>query len=221
MKTVYLVRHGESEANLGDTTLVQGETSPLTERGKGQARAIAERVARLQFDVLVASTAVRAQETARIIAEHTGHIDIETCSLMTERIIPQQLLGKERHSPEVQRMLETWGTAFFDDSVARTSDGENFVAIKQRAAEALAYLEGRPEQRILVVTHGFFLRVLLAYVMFGDALTAQECRQFLKATRTKNTGMTVLSHGLVAKHAIDPGEVRWLIRVFNDHAHLG
>ncbi|MEK9154175.1 MAG: phosphoglycerate mutase family protein [Patescibacteria group bacterium] len=37
MKTVYLVRHGESEANAGFPTY-QAETSKLTERGIAQAR---------------------------------------------------------------------------------------------------------------------------------------------------------------------------------------
>ena len=61
-----LVRHAESEANIGGRWQGQGD-SPLSERGKSQARALAERIARvgLQPDLVVCSDLRRASETAR------------------------------------------------------------------------------------------------------------------------------------------------------------
>lgn len=162
---------------------------------------------------------MRAQETAQTIAERTGHT-VDVTGLVTERIIPTGLVGEPRRSTEVRTVLEEWEKTIFSET-ERVGTGENFADIKARAKAALQYLQERPEQKLLVVTHGFFLRVLLSYVMFGDALTADEARHVIKFTSTENTGITVLTYGLVERHAVDPGEERWLIRVFNDHAHLG
>ncbi len=218
MKTVYLVRHGESEANV-DAPLFLGDESVLTEKGKQQARFIAERAAALSFDALIASPVHRAQETAHFIAERTGHV-FETCSLMAERVMPRELVGKRRDDPKAEATYEAWvGTLFDPDK--RVGEGENFDDLKRRAGEALRFLETRPERSLLIVTHGLFLRTILARVIFGDGLRPDELRHFIKATRTTNTGITILAHGAMRAFSGDSPESRWYIRVYNDHAHLG
>ena len=72
MKTVYFVRHGESEANTGEAPVFQGPTSLLTEKGKEQARFIAKRVSKLSFDAIISSPAVRTIATADAIREEVG-----------------------------------------------------------------------------------------------------------------------------------------------------
>src|SRR5688500_8103196 len=67
-----VVRHGETQYNVEQRIQGQGD-SPLTEAGRAQARAIAERLAREPFDLLVASDLGRAMDTARAIAERCGH----------------------------------------------------------------------------------------------------------------------------------------------------
>ena len=71
MKTIYFVRHGQSEGNV--SAVYQTVSSPLTEGGKRQARFIAERCSKLPIEAVVSSTQLRAKETASIIAEKTGH----------------------------------------------------------------------------------------------------------------------------------------------------
>jgi len=64
-KRVVLVRHGESEANVGE--LWQGATStPLTEAGQGQAELLRARLQHRQFDVVACSDLERALHTARL-----------------------------------------------------------------------------------------------------------------------------------------------------------
>lgn len=50
-KVVYLLRHGQSDANA--SPVFQGPDSPLSEQGRQQAQFIAERVRDIEFDVLV------------------------------------------------------------------------------------------------------------------------------------------------------------------------
>ena len=219
MKTVYFVRHGESEQNVGHQTYL-GEGSKLTERGREQARFIAERCKKLAFDVLIASTAVRAQETARFISEATGK-EIETNELFTERKAPQELLGRSTSDPEAKELEEEWMLSFFRDDV-RVASGENFGDLKARALEALKHVRTRPEEHILVATHGFFLHMVAALVALGEELTATEFNRMAPAVWIDNTGITRLEYRDQVFARIDKRRHKgWVLRVWNDHAHLG
>ena len=52
VKTVYFVRHGQSEDNVAP--VFQSPDSPLNEKGKKQADSIAQRISKLSFDALIA-----------------------------------------------------------------------------------------------------------------------------------------------------------------------
>lgn len=211
MKTVYLVRHGESEINIGDASTVLDEESGLSERGKEQAKAVAARCRKLSVDAIIASTQARARQTAHAIEEATG-LPITYSDLFIERQLPSAVRGKTRG--ESQQALMDWSDDFFTGK-------EQFRSIVDRAGEALAFLHEHPSPSLLVITHGFFLRTMLARLMFGEDLQVSDLRKFMRATRTDNTGITVLTYGTVPMHAVDPHEERWTIRVYNDHAHLG
>ena len=104
-KTIFLVRHGESEANVGD--YYKGEGAPLTRKGKKQAEFIAERVSRLPVDVLISSTMERAKETASFISRKIDK-SIEYTDLVVERRYPTALIGLKRHSKKGDTMWNDW-----------------------------------------------------------------------------------------------------------------
>lgn len=218
MKTVYLVRHGESEDNAG-THLVQGPETPLTKLGHEQARFIAERASKLEFEVIIASQMRRAQQTASHIAEKTGK-SIVTEPLIAERSMPTSVIGKPRDDLEVEKIMARREESMVDASI-RVEDAENFSDMSARAGRAMEYLAARPEKKILVVSHGIFLRTLVARIIFGESLTGEEFKKVLQAFRTTNTGLTLVEHkpkygGLAGLPAPE-----WTIRAWNDHAHLG
>ena len=65
--TILLVRHGETVDNARQ--IMQGQTQgELNERGREQARQVAERLAADPVDVIIASDLRRAIQTAEIIA---------------------------------------------------------------------------------------------------------------------------------------------------------
>lgn len=211
MKTVYLVRHGESTINFEHASTVLDDTSPLSPKGREQARAVAERCEKIHFDALIASPQVRARETAMIINEPL-QMPIVFSDLFTERVLPPHIAGKTR--AEAASAMQEWSEAHFQE-------GDIFRSFVQRAKDAFRFLDERSEQSILVVTHGFFLRTMLAHLLLGESLTPASLKQFIKGTRTENTGVTVLTYGAMARHAVDPGEERWMLQTYNDHAHLG
>ncbi len=219
MKTVYFVRHGESEANAG-REIYHGEATPLTEKGREQARFIAKRCAKLEAEVLIASTAVRAQQTASFIAESTG-LPVEVSGLFTERKQPPELMGRSRTDEDAIRLEHEWALTLLKDGV-RVGGGENFADLKARVLEGLRHLHERPEERILVVSHGFFLHMLVALVTLGESLTSAEFNRVAPAVWMDNTGLTRIEYRDQVFTRIDGERHRgWVLRVWNDHAHLG
>ena len=213
MKTVYFVRHGESEGNVA--LVFQSAESPLTENGLSQAKLIAERCARLPVDVVISSNMKRAAQTAETIAKEIGK-QVEFSDLFVERRRPDEIRGKHVDDPEIAEIRQALSENYQIDG-ARYSNEENFGDLKDRAEHALEFLENRKEDNILVVTHGLFLRILIARVIFGRELTGREGARFVEKTATKNTGITVISDDST-KHREDSP---WKLLTWNDHAHLG
>jgi|SRR3989344_503044 len=210
MKKVYIVRHGQSEGNISN--VYQPFESPLTPEGKKQAEYIAERVLRLPIDSIIASPQDRAKETAQIIAEKLNKT-IEFSDLFVERIKPSELSGRSHDDPAARKLAAEWNTALFASGV-KTGNGENFNEIKTRALKALDFLAKLPEEHILVITHGFFMRTIAVCVLFGEDFDGEIFRKFVLNTRTKNTGLSIFEYDESAEG------LPWKLLVWNDHAHL-
>lgn len=220
MKTVYFVRHGEAENNVRARNEYLGYTAALTGKGKRQAEVIAERATRLPVECLIASPWLRAKQTAELISEKVRK-EVEYSELFIERRSPQSFLGKVWDAPETQKLEMGWLHTFYSDK-ERMLDGENFSDIKSRAAVALRYLEERSENTILVVTHGFFLRMIYAQILFGESLTPQEFTRIVQVTKAENTGITVMEFHTEPIQLDGMTFSRgWRLRIWNDHAHLG
>jgi len=210
MKTIYLVRHGESEGNAGPT--YQNDNTVLTEKGRQQAAFVAERTKKLPIEALIASTMVRAQQTAEIIASEVG-LSIESSDLFVERRRPSEQIDQMKDDLAVIA-AEAGIIASGSAPGMRYSDEENFDDLKARSRLALTLLENHPKDTLLVVSHGVFLRNLMAQAIFGDALTGPECGAILDTFTASNTGLSVLRY--------DPTKTKpWSILTWNDHAHLG
>src|SRR2546427_11702585 len=67
----YFVRHGESEGNAARIFTGQSD-SPLTGRGRRQAAAVADELAKVKFDRIVSSDLARSRDTAEVIAKRRG-----------------------------------------------------------------------------------------------------------------------------------------------------
>ena len=102
-KTVYFVRHGQSVDNA--SPVFQSIDSPLSEKGKQQARSIANRLSTIDFDTLIASPVERAKQTAQYISDKTGK-KIVFSDLFVERIKPDEIDGKpwtDEHASKIWR----------------------------------------------------------------------------------------------------------------------
>lgn len=159
-KVVYLVRHGEGADNTAP--VFQSPDSPLTEKGIEQAKKIAQRSANLRFEALISSPFTRAKQTAEEIARTTG-IHPEYSELFVERIKPSYVNGKPYTDEKANALWKQWEESLITPGL-KVEDGEGFDDILDRAEKALSFLRERPETTLLVVTHGFFLRTMVARV---------------------------------------------------------
>jgi hypothetical protein len=66
-----------------------------------------------------------------------------------------------------------------------------------------------------MVTHGYFLRTIVARVILGKALSGDAFKHFHAVASMENTGLTVLRYQV----GVDQGPC-WRLWIYNDHAHL-
>ncbi len=210
---IYFVRHGSTNGNeAGEYQLPVVE---LSEKGVKQAQFMAKRFESIPVDVVFASSMTRAAQTARIIAERTGHTVTEN-PLFEEIKRPSVVRGRNREDAEVKSIMRIVKDTFADPH-KRHSDEEDYFQLKQRAEEAMAFLSGRKEQNILVVTHGEFLKMVLALVIFGDKITPEAYDHIRRTFVPHNTGITLIQYDL----SFGLHDSGWYVLGWNDHAHLG
>jgi probable phosphoglycerate mutase len=210
-KIVYFVRHAQSEDNAAP--VFQAPDSPLSETGRRQAQLIARRLSKLPFDALIASPLRRAKETADIIAEALGR-EPEYSDLFVERIRTARIDGKPYSDQEANALWRDWQKNFYVPGI-RMADGESFDDLIKRADAALSFLKNRAERSLAVVTHGYFVRTIVARVLLGDLLPGEVFKRFQQMTSMENTGLTVLRY-----HGAFEEEPCWRLWTHNDHAHL-
>lgn len=211
-KTIYLVRHGQSEANT--KPVFQAPDSPLSEHGRIQATSVADRMKRITVERVISSPYPRAKETAEIISS-LKECEVDFSELFTERIKPSSILSKPYNDEQANRTYDEWESGFYTSGV-QVEDGENYERIVARVDDALQFLAALKESHITVVSHGFFLRTLVARVVMGEELTGGVFKKFSYNTSLENTGISVIQYG----HDKDT-EKKWRLWILNDHAHLG
>ena len=161
------MRHGRSRAD--DEMVHEGRyDSPLTDVGRAQVRSRAEqwRQGGVTFDLIVASTLVRAAESARIVGEALD-VPIEYDPNWMERDngplagLPFDEARKRYPKPE--------HTNPFQPFVPSTGEGESGWELLSRGARALQSVVRRGRPSTLVVAHGGILNAAL-YCLLGVSL---------------------------------------------------
>lgn len=210
-KAVYFVRHGQSEHNIAP--VFQGADSRLSKQGIAQAQAVADRLTNVSFETLISSPFPRAKQTAEAIAKKTGH-SITPSDLFVERKKPSSIEGQPYVDEAARKTYDDYVQTLFKPG-ERVEDGENYTDLVARADKALRYLLDRPESTMVVVTHGWFLRVIIARVMLGEQLTGETLQRFEELISIGNTSVTVLNY----RDAFEE-DFRWRVWTLNDHSHF-
>ena len=156
MKSLVLVRHGETEANRGG--LFRGRLEiPLSQRGRMQAESIAPLLEGENPEVLFVSPLSRCVETARLacpgrdylVEERLNNLDVGSwAGVAKERV--------KREEPELWRQ---WITS---PETMRFPGGEGLEDLRLRVSGFLDSFSRGPWQRGALFTHRSVLKVLTA-----------------------------------------------------------
>jgi len=210
---LYLIRHGETTSN---STGIHGKpTDSLSERGRKQAELVAKRFLTIPIELIISSTLERTKETAAIINTHLKK-PIEFSDLIVERKYPEIILSKAKNDPETIKLIFAMEKSY-DTPDIRYAGAESFNDLKLRTKRFLDEMSKIKEEKILVVTHGMFMRFLVTYMMFGESITPREFIEARDFLRTKFTGITICRYEANPKPFGTPG---WKLETWNDHAHL-
>jgi len=211
-KTLYFVRHGQSEAN--EQRLFQGADSPLSQLGREQATFVAHRLKHVDIDVIISSPMPRALETAQEIHTATG-IPLETHESLRELMPPSQFINTPHDTPEgIEYTMER--LAHSEDPDFTYGDEESYNDLHVRVQGFLHELEARDETNIVVVSHAGLLRVIMTTMMTEGAPDAYIASRLMRFLMPQNTGITVF----VYNPDLPDHRNKWRLLTFNDHAHL-
>ena len=163
MTTILLARHGESDWNR-DRRWQGHADRPLTNLGREQARALADRLAATELDAVYSSDLERARETAAIVAEphqlpvkelpDLREVDVGSWSGLT------RAEAEERFPNAFRRWAE--GGEGWDD-------GETYEQLSERVVGAVLAIAARhPRDRVLLVAHGGSIRAVHAAALGVD-----------------------------------------------------
>lgn len=208
---IYFVRHGESNSNEDGT--FRGHAATLTEKGKNEAEIVARRLSRIGVDALISSSYERTLQTAAPSSALLG-LPIIASDLLVEWRRPSSHIGLSRRDSQIEmeskKILDEFGFTEYHHS-----DEEPFEAMRERALEAWKYLEVHPADRVAVITHGIFLRMMLCVALMGPSCTGED---FNRAWRfaVSNTGISY-----VRRLPEDNWQSGWEIVSWNDSSHLG
>ena len=176
---IILIRHGETVWN--SQQRMQGHSnSDLSSVGQAQIQALGQWMKNVPFDHIYSSDSLRAKQTAEAITQFSGHelkIDLrlrEKNLGVFEGLTSEE--ARERH-PEVFRLFKTAGSKYVID------EGESTQQLQDRALEIVDEIRIKhPEERVLLVTHGGFIRVVMKHSL---GLSLETPTRFL----IRNTGV--------------------------------
>lgn len=171
-KKIFVLRHGESEANIDPAIydIKADNKIELTENGKSQAVLAAEGIinqlpANAKRVKLYVSPFKRTRQTAELIKEQLTKLGIQVLIKEDPRIREQEMGNYQ----DQQKLKTIWAErALVGRFYYRMPSGESGADVYDRATNFLEYfnkdIQSEENQNLdaaIIVTHGLFMRVLL------------------------------------------------------------
>jgi broad specificity phosphatase PhoE len=216
-KRLYIVRHGQAMHNpRAEVAKANGCTmeeffelmrqddvldAPLTEIGKEQAKSaaidtnISSSITKA-IELVVASSLSRAIQTADLVYPTS----CPRISLEQFREVHGDLLcAKRRTRQELQTDFAAWNFEQLDgdDDAVWTPEMEAYEAAAERGYQGLRCLMNRPEESILLVSHGGILRYMMTIhplIQLKDGRTKRMSGDELKAVESRFENCEVRSY---------------------------
>lgn len=161
-KSIYFIRHGQTEYNKLGIVQGSGIDSELNDTGRAQAQAFYDHYKNEKFDLVVASALQRTHQTVAPFIENQN-LPFEKTPLINE--INWGVHEGLKYEPSMKEvysnMIQEWNIGNFDASL---EGGESARSLAARLQQFLDEIVQREEEKILVCTHGRTLRCMMCLV---------------------------------------------------------
>jgi probable phosphoglycerate mutase len=161
-KTLYIIRHGQTDFNLQGIVQGQGMNTSLNEQGEAQAKAFFRKYRDEGFEVIFTSSLQRTHQTVAPFVNELGLPEIRLAAFdeFNWGIFEGSSFGK--FNAEYRALLAAWRAG--DYQVAPPGgDAPAQVAIRQ--LQGLRDIYAHPAQKILLCMHGRAMRLLLCLLL--------------------------------------------------------
>jgi 2,3-bisphosphoglycerate-dependent phosphoglycerate mutase len=148
-----LIRHGESEANAGLPTPSPSAIC-LTEKGQGQAAALAERL-EIVPALIIVSPYLRTRQTAEPFMQKHPGTPVEVWPVHEFTYLD---IGRHANTTETER--SQFVEAYWNRNDPQGNEGggaESFAEFIRRVDTMVARLRGQESGPVVVFTHGYFI----------------------------------------------------------------
>ncbi|NSL85219.1 histidine phosphatase family protein [Chitinophaga solisilvae] len=191
MTRIAIIRHGSTSWNKAGR--LQGHSDiPLDEEGLDQALKLGQRLSGESWDVIYSSHLIRARQTAAVIATELG---LE--STLQDHRLGEAGGGLIEGTTEAER-IEKWGESWMQQELGREP---NAAVIGRGMAFLEELLTSHPGKNIVLITHGSFIRQMLAHLLPEEMPAPPPM---------KNTSVTTLCFA----------DSSWRCELFNCTTHL-
>lgn len=150
-KSIFLVRHGQTDYNLRGIVQGSGVDASLNHTGREQARYLYEHYKDVAFDLVITSKLRRTHETVAGFIDDgipwEQHAEINEMGWGSH----EGKRGTAESIAEYKRIRDGWTRGELD---GRVGGGESARELGERLTRFLDHLRERPEEKILICSHG-------------------------------------------------------------------
>ena len=170
-KTLYIVRHGQTDLNRQGIVQGRGMDTSLNDEGRRQAGQFFNAYKHVQFDKIYVSNLKRTQQSIQQFID-LG-IPFEKLSGLDE--LAWGILEGQPSTPDTKaaffHLMREWTNGNLDEKI---ENGESPNKVKERQLQALDIIMGLPEEKnVLICMHGRALRLFLC-VLTNQSLSKMD-----------------------------------------------
>lgn len=200
-KTLYIIRHGETDPNKNQIIQGSGLDAPLNDKGRRQANDFFQAYRHIPFDAIYTSALIRtSQSVARFVDMGIPHFPLTDLNEISWGVKDGTKIDPEEQVV-YNKLIRDWAGGLLDRSFAK---GESPNQVARRLNKVIQFLlENEKHQTVLVSTHGRSMRILLCLLL---GVPIEQMEQFL--------------HSNLCLYILQYDGNSWSIELANDTTHL-
>lgn len=163
-KTIYLIRHGETDYNRRGVVQGSGIDAELNDMGKAQADAFYDAYGHVPFDKIYTSRLIRTQQSvAQFIRSGIPYESFSGLNEISWGIYEGTAHTSGGESTPYKDILQSWKDGHTNLAL---EGGESPVQVRDRQLPVIGHILSQTQERnILIATHGRAMRILLATLL--------------------------------------------------------